>query len=116
MASAKKTNTGTISVVASMRVTTRYLYGFIPETSMASICSVTFIEPNSAPIPDAILPAQIKAVITGAISLISDNATIPGNHDSAPNSARVGRDCNVSTRPIMKPVIPTSGSDLYPII
>ena len=71
---------------------------------------------NIAPMPEAIFPAQIKAVITGAISLINDSATIPGNHDSAPNSANVGRDCMVSTSPIINPVIPTSGSDLYPII
>jgi autotransporter-associated beta strand protein len=33
-----------------------------------------------------------SGAITGAISLISDRATIPGNHDSAPKPARVGRD------------------------
>jgi len=85
------------------------------ETSMASICSVTFIEPNSAPIPDEIFPAQIRAVITGAISLISESATIPGSQDSAPNFTKVGRDCMVSTSPIMKPVMATSGNDLYPM-
>ncbi|MNR14078.1 hypothetical protein D3C85_1305300 [compost metagenome] len=70
------------------------------------------MEPNSAPIPDEILPAQIKAVITGAISLISESATIPGNQDSAPNLTNVGLDCNVRTKPIMKPVMATKGNDL----
>jgi hypothetical protein len=59
---------------------------------MASICSVTFIEPNSAPIPEAIFPAQIKAVITGAISRIKDKETMLGNQDSAPNFNNVGLD------------------------
>ena len=90
--SANITSIGTISVVAKIRVTTRYLNGLIAATSIASICSVTFIEPSSAPIPDEIFPAQISAVITGAISLINESATIPGNQDSAPNLARVGRD------------------------
>jgi hypothetical protein len=52
-----------------MRVTTRYCTGLAPDTSIASICSVTFILPSSAPMLDAILPAQIMAVITGPISL-----------------------------------------------
>ena len=95
-----------------MRVTTKYLNGLMAETSMASICSVTFIEPNSAPIPDAILPAQIKAVITGAISRIKDSETILGNQLSAPNCTIVGRDCTVKTNPMMKPVTMTKGNDL----
>ena len=59
-------------VVANTLVTTRYLKGLVPETSIASICSVTFIEPNSAPILLPILPANISAVITGPNSLLSD--------------------------------------------
>lgn len=62
------------------------------ETSMASICSVTFMDPSSAPIPDDTLPAQIKAVITGAISLINERETMPGIQDSAPNLDIAGRD------------------------
>jgi hypothetical protein len=34
-----------------------------------------FIEPSSAPIPDETFPAQINAVITGAISLIKRHHT-----------------------------------------
>src|SRR5690242_12402096 len=105
---------GSISVVASTLVTIKYLNGFVPETSMASICSVTRIDPNSAPMPEPILPAQISAVITGEISRTSDTATIEGRSDSAPNSTKVGRDWMVSTNPIINAVIATSGSDLYP--
>jgi hypothetical protein len=38
----------------------------VPETSIASICSVTRMDPSSAPEP--MRPAQIKAVIIGPIS------------------------------------------------
>ena len=41
---------------------------------------------------EAIFPAQINAVITGAISRISERETILGNHDSAPNFDMVGLD------------------------
>src|SRR6187399_64267 len=108
------TSTGNISVVAITLVTTKNLNGLVPETSIASICSVTFMDPNSAPMLEPILPAQIKAVITGPISRITEIATIEGNHDSAPNSSRVGLDCTVSTIPIMAAVIPTNGKDSYP--
>lgn len=81
-------------------------------TSIASICSVTFIDPNSAPIPDDILPAQIRAVITGAISLIKDSETMLGIQDSAPNFDIAGLDWMVNTSPIIKPVMVTNGKDL----
>ena len=112
MASAKTTKIGIIKVEARIRVTTKYLKGLMAETSIASICSVTFIDPNSAPMPDETFPAQINAVITGAISRINQSAPIPGNQDSAPNFDKVGRDCRVSTNPIIKPVTATNGNDL----
>src|SRR5258708_37832153 len=102
MESAIMTRTGIISVVAIILVTTRYLNGFVPDTSIASICSVTFIEPSSAPMLEPILPAQINAVMTGPISRTTDSDTIAGSHDSAPNRCNVGRDCTVRTRPMMK--------------
>jgi len=48
------------------------------------ILSVTFIDPNSAPILDPIFPAKISAVITGPISLIIAMPTIVGRLDSTP--------------------------------
>ena len=57
----------------------------------------------------------MSAVIIGSISLTIDTATIAGNHDAAPNCARVGRDCMVSTSPMMNPVTATSDRDLLPI-
>ena len=47
---------------------------------------------GEAPIPEPILPAQINAVIMGAISLVREMETIFGSQSSAPNSTSVGRD------------------------
>ena len=109
------TNNGNINVVAKIRVMTKYLNGFVPETSIASICSVTFIEPNSAPIPEPILPAQIKAVMMGPISRIIETLTIEAIQETAPNSCNVGRDCKVNTKPMIKPVTLTNNKERFPI-
>ncbi len=115
MKSARNTRTGSINVAAVTLVTTRYLNGLHPDTSMASICSVTFMEPSSAPIPEPIFPANIRAVITGPISSITARATIEGTSEEAPNFDKVGIDWRVRVSPIIKPVTATRGKDLYPI-
>jgi hypothetical protein len=68
--------------------------------------------PNSAPIPEAIFPAQINATITGPISLIIDMETIPGTIFCAPNDFKEGSDCKVNTNPSTKPVIAIIVKDL----
>ena len=107
-------NKGIINVVASTRVTTRNLKGLIAETSIASICSVTFIEPSSAPILEPTFPAQIRAVTKGAKALMIAIETNEGNQDAAPKSASDGRDCLVNTSPVINPVKVMRGKDLYP--
>ena len=114
IASANTTNKGTMSVVANIRVTTRYLKGLIADTSIASICSVTFIEPNSAPMLDPTLPAQIKAVTKEANARRIAIEISDGNQDVAPNVSNEGRDCFVNTIPVINPVKATNGNDLYP--
>lgn len=101
-------------VVAKTRVTTKNLNGLVPETSIASICSVTFIEPNSAPILEPTFPAVIKAVSKGANERKIAIATSDGSHEVAPNSANEGRDCLVKTIPVINPVKVISPKDLYP--
>src|SRR5690554_67825 len=86
------TNIEIIKVVASTRVTTRYLKGLVAETSMASICSVTFIDPSSAPILEPTFPAAIRAVTNGPIALTMAMAINAGSQDDAPNSANEGLD------------------------
>src|SRR5690606_6778076 len=109
------TNTGIINVVANTRVTTRYLNGLVADTSMASICSVTFIDPSSAPILDPTFPAAIKAVTRGPMALTIAIAIKAGNQEVAPNSANEGLDWLVNTIPTIKPVKEIKGSELYPI-
>src|SRR5437763_7447729 len=110
------TNTGIIMVVARTLLTTKNLNGFTADTSMASTCSVTFIEPNSAPMLEPTLPAQISAVTNGASALIMAMATSDGSQEVAPNSERDGLDCFVKTSPVIKPVSVINGSDLYPTL
>src|SRR5512142_284280 len=89
-ASERITKIGSINVAESILVITRYLKGFVPDTCIASICSVTFIDASSAPNPEPTFPANINEVMTGPISRIIETATIAGSHDSAPNFANVG--------------------------
>src|SRR5438477_669013 len=95
---------GTIKVVASTRVTTKNLNGFTAETSIASICSVTFIEPSSAPICEPTLPAQINEVIKGASAFTMAMPVNDGNQEVAPKSAKAGLEWSVKTIPVIKAV------------
>jgi hypothetical protein len=96
-------------------VTTRNLNGLAPETSMASICSETFIKPNSAPILDPTFPAAIRAVISGGRARTIAMEIKEGNQEVAPNSDREGGDCFVNTIPAIKPVKVMIASYLYPM-
>src|SRR5687768_13402798 len=99
--SAKTTRMGNIKVVAVILVTTRYEKGRVPETSIASICSLTCMLPSSAPILEPNLPAQINPVISGPRDRTTACETNEGNHDSAPKEANDGLDCFVNTIPAM---------------
>src|ERR1700744_1154948 len=104
-----------VIVVANTLVHTKYLKGLVPDTSIASICSVTLIEPNSAPILDPTLPAAISAVINGASALIIAIDTNDGNQDCAPKFSSEGRDCLVKIRPVTKPVNVISVNERTPV-
>ncbi len=47
--------------VAIMRGVTSFCIGSVPSARMASICSVTFIEPSSLAMPDELRPATMTA-------------------------------------------------------
>lgn len=102
-------------VMESTLVETRNLNGLVEETSMASICSETRIEPNSAPILDPTFPAITRAVMSGASARITAIAINDGNQEVAPNSASEGRDCLVKTIPVIKAVSVMMGSEFHPI-
>src|SRR5215471_13314312 len=97
-------NSGTITVVAITRVTTKNLKGLVAETSIASICSVTLIEPNSAPILEPTFPAVINAVTNGANALTTAMEISEGSQELAPKVDSEGRDCLVKTIPVINPV------------
>src|SRR5665213_1171888 len=99
-------------VVAKTRLTTKNLKGLIADTSIASICSVTFMDPNSAAILEPTLPAQISAVTNGAKARIIAMATRLGNQEVAPKVDKDGLDCLVKTRPVIKPVSEIKNNDL----
>ena len=100
--------------IAITRVTTRNLNGLVADTSIASICSVTFIEPNSAPMLEPTFPAAMSAVTNGANARIMAMDINEGSHELAPNVDREGRDCLVKTIPVINPVKEIKKSDLYP--
>src|ERR1700744_726033 len=106
---------GIVILVASTRVHTRYLKGLVPDTSIASICSVTRIEPNSAPMLEPTFPAAISAVISGARARIIAIDTKDGSHDCAPKLAKDGRDCLVKIKPVINPVNVISVNERTPV-
>ena len=82
---------------------------------MASICSVTFIEPSSAPIPAPTRPLTINPVMTGPLSLTIEKMMTAGSIDFAPNCVSVSRVCRERTTPVAAPASATKGNDFDPI-
>ena len=54
--------------------------GSVPSARIASICSVTFIEPSSDAMPEAFRPETINPVSTGPSSFTIDSATSVARH------------------------------------
>ena len=54
---------------------------------MASICSVTFIDASSAPMPAPTRPLTTRPVMIGPITWITEYTSVAGNIDLAPNRA-----------------------------
>ncbi len=82
---------------------------------MASICSVTFIEPSSDAIPEALRPEIISPVSTGPSSLTMESATRLPVMLTAPNCCSDVADCRARTQPVKKPVSTTIGREPKPI-
>src|SRR5215467_1709130 len=105
---------GSIKTQARTRVATRNLYGLTAEASMASICSVTFMALNSAPMPAAARPLTTSAVMIGPLSLMIEKTTTAGRNDLAPKRMRLSRVESVITTPVAAPASATNGSDFEP--
>src|SRR5208282_3651070 len=82
---------------------------------MASICSVTFIDPNSAPMPAPARPQTTKPVTMGPISWTSENTTAAGSNEPAPNRTRLSRVSRERMAPMAAPAKATRGNDFDPI-
>src|ERR1700691_966977 len=112
--SAASVNNGSIKMHANTRVAARYLYGSTAEAVIASICSVTFMDPSSAPIPAPARPLTTNPVITGPLSLTMENTMMAGRNDLAPNRTRLSRVSSDSTTPMADPASATNGRESAP--
>ena len=82
---------------------------------MASICSVTCMEPSSLAMPEALRPETMRPVSTGPSSLIMERLTNSPVTALAPNWARVVAEFKASTPPVKKPVRMTMGTEPTPM-
>ncbi len=54
-----------MKTVAKRRGVTSFFNGSVPRARMASICSVTIMEPSSLAMPEALRPETMRLVSTG---------------------------------------------------
>src|SRR5208282_5363204 len=87
--SAMMVRKNSMKAVAPTRGVTSFLVGSVPRARMASICSVTIIEPSSLAMPEELRPATISPVMSGPSSV-----TIPID-TSWPMSVIEPNRCNV---------------------
>jgi hypothetical protein len=104
-----------ITTLAMTRGVTSLRVGSVPRARMASICSVTFIEPSSEAMPEALRPDTIRPVNTGPSSFTMDSATRVPVIETAPNSCSEVSDCSASTHPVKKPDKMTIGREPMPM-
>ena len=108
-------SSGTAMMQARMRVTARYLKELTAVASSASICSVTFIAPSSAPMPAPTRPDSSSPAVSGPVSRIIAIARPAGIIETAPNRSSDARVCMESTTPTATPDTKISGADRHPI-
>ena len=105
-----------MNTVATTRGVTSFLAGSVPSARMASICSVTFMEPSSLAMPLALRPATINPVSTGPSSRTIESETSWPVSDERAEAASVLEVCSASTAPVKKPVRTTMGSEPTPMM
>ena len=104
-----------MKVAAPTRGVINFLVGSVPRARMASICSVTIIEPSSLAMPEEFRPATINPVISGPSSV-----TMPWE-TSRPMSAIPPKRCKVlaafsaKRAPTERPVRTTMGREPTPM-
>ena len=81
-----------MKAVAPTRGVTSFLVGSVPRARMASICSVTIMEPSSLAMPEALRPATISPVISGPSSRDhADGDQLADQRDPAKSLQGAGR-------------------------
>ena len=108
-------STGTMIRAASTRGVASFLMGSVPSVLRASICSVTFIEPSWAAMPEPTRPATMRPASTGPSSRIMEPATRRPKYIDAPKVWSCTLDCSASTIPVKRPVSNTIPRDFTPI-
>ena len=78
-----------MKAVAPTRGVTSFFVGSVPSARMASICSVTIIEPSSLAMPEALRPATMSPVISGPSSVTMPSETSWPIRVMPPNRCRV---------------------------
>ena len=104
-----------MKTVAKRRGVTSLRTGSVPRARMASICSVTFMEPISEAMPEALRPETMRPVRTGPSSLTMERATRLPVMLTAPNSWSEVADWRARTQPVKKPVRTTMGMEPTPM-
>ncbi len=108
----RKNNMKTVAVT---RGVTNFFMGSVPSARIASICSVTTMDPSSLAMPDAFRPATRMPVSTGPNSRTMESATSSPMRLMEPKRCRVLALCTASTAPVKNPISTTMGSEPTPI-
>ena len=105
-----------MAMVAAMRGVTSLRIGSTPRARIASICSVTTIEPSSLAMELALRPLTITPVRIGPSSRIMVSETNCPVMAVAPKAESVAADCSASTPPVASPVSITMDSEPTPMM
>ena len=104
-----------MKAVAPTRGVISFLVGSVPRARMASICSVTIIEPSSLAMPEALRPATISPVMSGPSSVTMPSETSWPMSVTPPNRCNVLAEFSASSAPTESPVRITMGREPTPI-
>ena len=105
-----------MNTVETTRGVTSFFMGSVPKARMASICSVTTIDPSSLAMPEEFRPATIRLVSTGPSSRTMEVETNCPTRVIEPKRSRVFEACSASTAPVKNPVSTTMGRDPTPMV
>ena len=114
--SATMVRKSSVVTVATMRGVTSLRIGSTPNARIASICSVTTMEPSSLAMDDALRPETMMPVSTAPSSRIMDVLTNRPVTAVAPKEASVAADWTASTPPVKNPAKITMVADPTPMI